>query len=310
MNSKFYKRWQSYKNHHQECALNSVREFLNKPFDTLRLVLVLSLTMALPIGLLMVGININSVGGALDSTHQITVFGQNSLSNQKAEDLSDQLNNLPEVKNVTYISPSEAFKEFTEHLEIDLDQTVNPLPPTFLIEITKLSSIENYKIEQLIESINTLSGVDEVQIDVKWVERLNSIKAVTQKFLLISCTLLVVGAIFILSSFIRYLVYARRDEVALIRLMGGETSFARRPFLYSGFILGLTSGFVSIVIIKICSIFISPSLQNLFLLFEIQADLRLFTFKENLLIIGIGGVIGVLGAWISFAKHYKELEIL
>ena len=310
MNSKFYKRWQSYKNHHQKCALNSVREFLNKPFDTLRLVLVLSITMALPLGLLTVGININSVGGALDSTHQITVFGQNSLSNQKVKDLSDQLNNLPSVKNVTYISPSEAFKEFAERLDIDLDQTYNPLPPTFLMEITKSSSIENNKIEQLIESINTLSGVDEVQIDVKWIERLNSIKAVTQKFLLISCTLLVVGAIFILSSFIRYLVYAQRDEVALIRLMGGETSFARRPFLYSGFILGLTSGFVSIVIIKICSMLISPSLQNLFLLFEIQVDLRLFTFKENLLIIGMGGAIGVLGAWISFAKHYKELEIL
>ena len=252
----------------------------------------------------------NSVGGALDSTHQITVFGQNSLPNQKAEDLSDQLNNLPAVKNVTYISPSEAFKEFTERLDIDLDQTSNPLPPTFLIEITKWSSIEDNKIEQLIESINTLSGIDEVQIDVKWIERLNSIKTVTQKFLLISCTLLLVGAIFILSSFVRYLVYARRDEVALIRLMGGETSFARRPFLYSGFILGLTSGFVSIVIIKICSMLISSSLQNLFLLFEIQADLRLFTFQENLLIIGMGGVIGVLGAWISFAKHYKELEIL
>ena len=310
MNSKFYKRWQSYKNHHQKCALNSVREFLNKPFDTLRLVLVLSLIMALPLGLLTIGININSVGGTLDSTHQITVFGQNNLSNQKVKDLSDQLNNLPAVKNVTYISPSEAFKEFAERLDIDLDQTYNPLPPTFLIEITKSSSIENNKIEQLIESINTLSGVDEVQIDVKWIERLNSIKTVTQKFLLISCTLLLVGAIFILSSFVRYLVYARRDEVALIRLMGGETSFARRPFLYSGFILGLTSGFVSIVIIKICSMLISPSLQNLFLLFEIQVDLRLFTFKENLLIIGMGGAIGVLGAWISFAKHYKELEIL
>ena len=173
-----------------------------------------------------------------------------------------------------------------------------------------MSPIENNKIEQLIESINTLSGVDEVQIDVKWIERLNSIKSVTQKFLLISCTLLLVGVMFILSSFVRYLVYARRDEVALIRLMGGETSFARRPFLYSGFILGLTSGFVSIVIIKICSLLISPSLQNLFLLFEIQADLTLFTFQENLFIIGMGGVIGVLGAWISFAKHYKELEIL
>ena len=310
MNSKFYKRWQSYKNHHQECAVNSVREFLNKPFDTLRLVLVLSITMALPIGLLTVGININSVGGALDSTHQITVFGQNSLSHQKVEDLSAQLSDLPAVKNVVYISPSQAFKEFTQRLGIDLDQTSNPLPPTFLIEITKLSSIENNKIEQLIESINTLSGVDEVQIDVKWIERLNSITSVTQKFLLIFCTLLVVGAIFILSSFTWYLIYARRDEVALIRLMGGETSFARRPFLYSGFILGLASGFVSIVLIKICSMLISPSLQNLFLLFEIQADLRLFTFQENLFIIGMGGVIGVLGAWISFAKHYKELEIL
>ena len=193
MNSKFYKRWQSYKNHHQECALNSVREFLNKPFDTVRLVLVLSITMALPLGLLTVGININSVGGALDSTHQITVFGQNSLSHQKAEDLSLQLSDLPAVKNVTYISPSQAFKEFTEHLAIDLDQVSNPLPPTFLIEITKSSSIENNKIEQLIEGINTLSGVDEVQIDVKWIERLNSIKAVAQKFLLISCTLLAVS---------------------------------------------------------------------------------------------------------------------
>ena len=98
MNSKFYTRWQSYKNHHQECALNSVREFLNKPLDTLRLVLVLSLIMALPLGLLLIGININSVGGALDSTHQITVFGKNSLSNQKAEYLSAQLSDLPAVK--------------------------------------------------------------------------------------------------------------------------------------------------------------------------------------------------------------------
>ena len=145
--------------------------------------------MALPLGLLTIGININSVGGALDSTHQITVFGENSLSHQKAEYLSAQLSDLPAVKNITYISPSEAFKEFTERLDIDLDQTSNPLPPTFLIEITKLSSIENNKIEQLIESINILSGVDEVQIDVKWIERLNSIKAVTQKFLLISCAI-------------------------------------------------------------------------------------------------------------------------
>ena len=310
MNSKFYNRWKSYKNHHQECAFNSMSEFIKKPFDTVRLVLVLSLIMALPIGLLLIGINTNSVGGALDSTHQITVFGQNSLSSQKAEDLSVQLSGLPAVKNVTYISPAQAFSEFTERLDLDLDQATNPLPPTFLIEITNLSSIGDYKIEQLTDNIYRLDGVDDVQIDVNWIKRLDSIKAVTQRFLLISCGLLLVGTIFILSSFIKYLVYARRDEVALIRLMGGEKSFARRPFLYSGLLLSVISCCLAIIIVKICSILILPSVQNLFLLFEIRADIRLFSFQENLLIVGIGGILGVLGAWISFSKHYKELEIL
>jgi cell division transport system permease protein len=119
---------------------------------------------------------------------------------------------------------------------------------------------------------------------------------------------LALGVIFVLGNTLRLSIEARRDEIIVIKLIGGGDRFARRPFLYSGLWLGALGGLVSCVVVLLIGSSIAPATEGLFELYD-RKPLSLGLSPElAILLSGAGAAIGWLSAFVSVSVHLTKIQ--
>ena len=86
---------------------------------------------------------------------------------------------------------------------------------------------------------------DLVQEDLQWVRRFNAILEIVRGSVLLASVLLAAAVLVIVGNTIRLDIESRRDEIIIIKLIGGTDGFVRRPFLYTGIWYGLAGGLLA-----------------------------------------------------------------
>ncbi|HAB04322.1 MAG TPA: cell division protein FtsX, partial [Alcanivorax sp.] len=122
----------------------------------------------------------------------------------------------------------EALKELPE----------NPLPG---VVIVTPEVVDKDKLEALRQRLAELPGVQLAQLDLLWVERLTAILKLGDRFVFGLTLLLVATLLLVIGNTIRLHIENRREEILVIKLVGGTDAFVRRPFLYIGVLYGLLS---------------------------------------------------------------------
>ena len=89
-------------------------------------------------------------------------------------------------------------------------------------------------MQQLASRLEALSGVDEVRLDLAWVERLRHLAELGRRVALALGALFGLGVLLVVGNTIRLAVESRRREIEVVMLIGATHAFVRRPFLYSG----------------------------------------------------------------------------
>ena len=239
---KFADRWRGYKSHHRDTIRISLLKMMREPVQTLMTVAVIAIALALPTALYLTVENIQRLGSNFESSAQITVYVQNGAKPEAIKKLQDKLENLPAVDSVSYISAEQALLEFKalsgfgsalRYLED------NPLPAVFLVQPIVSEPIDLAQTNNLIASIADLPGVEDVQIDMQWLQRLHSLTEVGHKVVLALGATLGLGVLLVIGNTIRLAIQSRRDEIIVVKLVGGTNAYVRRPFLYNGVLLGL-----------------------------------------------------------------------
>jgi len=105
-------RWRGYRAHHRATLSSSVRKMLSEPVQTLMTALVIAIALALPSAMLLALSNVQTIGGDLESSSQITVFVAKSANSAAVDGLALQLEDLEGVISVTYVSAEQALEEF------------------------------------------------------------------------------------------------------------------------------------------------------------------------------------------------------
>ena len=92
------------------------------------------------------------------------------------------------------------------------------------------------------EELQAHPEVAEAVLDMDWLQRLNSLMELSRRLVLAVGGLLVLGVVLILGNTIRLAIENRRDEIVIVKLVGGSNAFVRRPFLYTGLWYGVGGG--------------------------------------------------------------------
>jgi cell division transport system permease protein len=196
----------------------------------------------------------------------------------------------PGVESVRLVSEEEAMRRFREgssgqaSLLEGLDE--NPLPASLEITLAPESrSSEGLAI--LVADLDGLPGIDELGYGTEWVEGYARAMALIRGIGMGIGVVLALATLLIVSNTIRLAVYARRDEIEILRLVGAGRSFVSIPFLVEGFIQGSLGGLVATALLYGFFRILSPGLEG---------GLELLLGFAKPVFIGAEGVLGLIVA--------------
>ena len=302
-------RWRGELANHQRTILDALRDLSTEPLQSLITVLVIAIALALPGALYLAVENLERLGGDIAASTQITVFVDLDASQYAISGLESQLQTLTGVKRITFISREEALTEFQELYGFGsaLDAMEDsPLPPIFSVQP---ESVEFDRAGEIATQIEKFENVDLVKVDMQWLERLRSILEIGQKLITALGVTLGLGVLLAVASTIRLAIQSRTDEIIVIRLVGGTDSYIRRPFLYTGLIIGFTGALIAVLFLFSSVIWLNISIENLANLYESRFSLHNLSFRGLLGVIAIGSALGFLGAWFAVEKHLQSIEL-
>ena len=304
-------RWRSYKGHHRATLVTTLKKMLSEPIQTLLTVVVIAIALALPSMMFLALHNVQTLSSGFASSAQITVFVKKDTGSQATSQLENELKALPEVAATTYISSEQALEEFKALSGFGsalqyLDD--NPLPAVFLVQPARSGAAELAQAQELVTAIGALAAVDDIQVDMLWMQRLATITDVSKKLVLAMGVALVIGVLLVIGNTIRLAIQSRREEIIVVKLVGATDAYVQRPFLYTGLLLGLFGAIVASMLLLGSFYWVGQSIAVLANLYQSQFQLAGPGILGVLGLWSVGALIGLTGAWVAVMQHLRAIE--
>lgn len=196
------------------------------------------------------------------------------ISDEMADLLKMKIETMPEVKHVDYISRQQAAEIFSEELNDDFVSFCgyNPLYPSLMVNLKanylpEMHQADRSKtIENFTSKVGALENVTGVAYQENVVNELNGVFFNITWFLVIFMVLLVIISILIISSTIRIALYAQRETITTMRLVGAKRGFIARPFVSRSIWYGLLGALIAATILAVALGALNQSLIGMDLL--------------------------------------------
>lgn len=300
----------AYIQHHKLMAIDSLKRLLTTPGSSLMTWLVLAIALSLPMTLYVALENVKQLSRNWDQTSQISVYLKKGALERFTNDMTQDIASWPEVSTAVYISPDQALKEFSASTglsDVIFGLGDNPLPGVISV-VPRLANQDAVTLEQLQQKLQSQRHVDSVQLDLMWVKRLYQFMELGQRLVWALAALLGLAVLLIIGNTIRLSIESRRDEIRVVKLVGGTDAFVRRPFLYTGLWFGFGGGLIAWLLLSIGLAWLSGPVEQLISLYGSEFTLQGLGFVDSLLLVFDGVVLGWLGAWLAVSRHLSSIE--
>jgi cell division transport system permease protein len=233
---------------------------------------------------------------------EVVAYLQPNSTESQVTALQQELEAMPEVESVTYVSRDVALERFRESMEAqgreDLTQALdsNPLYASLEVKLVDPSAVR--VVGEALRGDGTVRNVINIEDLVERVLTVTNILRTAGTVLL-----LVVGVIvlFIIVNTIRLAVVARAEEIEIMRLVGASDAFIRWPFVFEGAFVGFLGAAVTLAVLAAAAEPLSGFMVEFFRVLPLQVGS--LTRDLVTLVMGAGVGLGVLGSWVSVRTY-------
>lgn len=291
---------------HRQVAAHSLRRFFATPLQNLATVLVIAIALALPAGLYLLVATVQQLAGNLDSVNRVTLYLHADTALDAIAALREKLQRHPAVAATAYVSPAEGLAQFKAQsgfgdvLEL-LDG--NPLPPVILV--TANASADP---AALAAEMGGWPEVDQARLDSQWLARVGAMAALGRRLALTLAAALALGVLLIVGNTIRLAIENRREEILVLKLVGGTDAFVRRPFLYLGFWYGLSGGVCAWLLVAAGRWWLQLPLDRLAALYQARWTIAPVGAMALLALAGVAAGLGIAGARLAASRQMRSIE--
>ena len=175
----------------------------------------------------------------LESENQILAFVDETLTESQGRALQSAIEAVPNVKSARFITRAEACETFEKKYEGkyalgDLDPQI--LRDRFAVKVDDISLMEETR-----NAVKEVAGIADARADEDTAKGFVALRNVASVVCIALIAILLVVSVFIISNTIKLTTFDRRDEIAIMKMVGATDGFIRWPFVYEGFLLGLLS---------------------------------------------------------------------
>lgn len=301
-------RFRGWLRHHRAMALDSSWRLLRAPFDSLVTMLAIAIALVLPAALWLTLDGARLLDTELTESATLTVYLEHHVDDAQARRIEEALIAQEGVARTRLITAAEGMTEFQQALGLEdalggLEE--NPLPASVVVTPSDPSPAS---VEALAAELESLGGVEEVRLDLAWIERLRHLAELGRRVALALGVLFGGGVLLVVGNTIRLAVENRRREIEVVTLIGATHAFVRRPFLYSGAWYGLGGGLLAWGLLTLGSEWLAAPVSALAASYGASFSLPQLGAAGSMTLVGCSILLGWLGAWIAVSRHLAEVK--
>jgi cell division transport system permease protein len=297
----------------KKIIVSGYKDFYRNGWLSVATIIVIAITLFMINTLVLVNFLSETVLSSLQDKIDITIQIKSETSEDKIFELKDKLEQMKEVKSVSYTSQEKALENFREAHKNDEKflQSIQELDtnPLFASLNIKARQLDQYaQIDRFISDDKEHQGIIEkvnYQENQKPISVFSRLIETARKMIIFLAIIFSFLAILITFNTIRLAMYAHRREIEIMRLVGATSWYIRMPFIIEGILFGILGCFATLTITYFLIIIISPKLVD----FMPEFNLALY-FKSNLLMIiflqlAAGISLGTISSLIAIRKYLR-----
>jgi len=248
--------------------------------------------------------NINEMISEMERDNEILAFVDEELSDEEAMDIQHRLEVISNISSVRFVSREEAFENFKA--EYDDDSRFDDLPDTTLrhryaIHLEDLALMENTAAD-----IKAVNGIADVGAELEIGKAIIVVRNVISVVSLIIIAILFVVSVFIMNNTIKLATYSRREEIAIMKMVGASNAFIRFPFVIEGLILGLLGGAIAFFAQwGLYSLVTEKLMTSLVGTLVSVVAFQTLLWPMLAVFLGIGLIVGVFGSSVAIRNYLK-----
>ncbi len=234
---------------------------------------------------------------------QVTFYLQDTAPDEVVRSLEARLRaegGVAEVERVTREQALERFRAlFRDLATLPEDLRENPFPASLEVTLSPGADARGQAL-RLAERYREAPGVEDVLFDLLWIERLSTAVRLVRGVGALLGGVLVLAGVFTISNVIRLTVYARQDELDIMRLVGATRAYIRGPFLVEGLLQGLLGGLVSLALLGLAFRFVTRESEAIAGL--LGRPLAFLPFEAAVALVLGGATLGLVGSLVSLGR--------
>jgi cell division transport system permease protein len=236
----------------------------------------------------------------------VTLYLDKQTDDDKARSLAQQIRIQNPELEVQYVSKTRALERLRRDLG-DLGGALdglaqNPLPPS--LEITPRATLAPSGVRVLAAQLGMMPGVSEVDYGREWLDKLEALTRGLRVFGAGALFTVLGAALLVVANTIRLAVYARRDEIEIMKLVGATDGYVRAPFLMEGALQGLLGAALALAAIVAVQKWLLPPASQAFA-FAAGISAPHLTPEHWAALLATGAVVGLFGSWLAVARFLK-----
>jgi cell division transport system permease protein len=284
-----------------ETATNLKRNLLM----TIAAISTVAISLLLLGGVQILSMIVNNVTLSWEARVEISAYLRDDASPGEIEALESQLSGYEEIQRVTYVSKEQAYADFKElyRNKPEFYEHIGPedLPASLRVKLTDAKYTE-----EVAALIQDAPGVDDVRFGGEIIKRLLQVNSLLRSITLAMSIVLMVASAALIANTIRLAIYARREEISIMKLVGATNWFIRIPFMLEGVFAALVGALVASAIVVAANA----------LLFTRMGDALpflgpVFTFSGTeiasvlAVLVGVGTLVGVMGSSLALRRFLE-----
>ena len=246
--------------------------------------------------------NVNVMVDEMDTTNEILVFVDRELPEAEAKSVSTQLSKIENVYRADPVDREVALRDFIS--EYEDKEALSGIEASDLNFRYKVILSDTTIIEETVTQIRAIPGVSDVRAAYELAKSFSALQNVLEIASIAVIGVLLVISLLIISNTVKLAMYDRRDEIAIMKMVGATNGFIRMPFMVEGFTLGMVSAAMAFFLEWLLY---NAVVSRVTAIAELQQLFSFVPFTQLMLpmiavFASAGLFVGIVGSWTSIRK--------
>jgi cell division transport system permease protein len=251
----------------------------------------------------LLAVNVNSIIDKFEKENVVLAFVDENLSENDARALESKIESIPNVEYATFVSRAEAMSSFTSKYQ---DKTIfDNLDPTILRDRYTVYMRDISQAKQTQTDLSAIAGIVKVNANLDIAQGFVTVRNIVSGVSTILVAILLVVSLFIMSNTIKLATFDRRDEIAIMKMVGATSSFIRWPFIFQGFILGIVGALTAYIAQWVIYTLVTNMLKGYAMSFISTIPFSNVAVPMFLVFLGVGFGVGVGGSAVAIKNYLR-----